>query len=145
MSADNGLRSYHSGDWGNSKRGSPQSRWLAQPFRYSPPCDDEPPVSPAGIRTKRSGTMPPISGLFFRRFAIVRAKMWSPSAGAHQVAMVWYIKPGPKIFRSWRRVRIVASDVMNKNLFRWHCCRDMENIFNLTLGQHGSTLINACW
>jgi hypothetical protein len=33
----------------------------------------------------------------------------------------------------------VAIGVMNKNLFRWHCCRDMENIFNLTLGQHGST------
>jgi len=88
---------------------------------------------------KRSGIMPPISGLFLRRFAIVRPEMWSPSAGAHQVAMVWYIKPSPKIFRSWLRVRIVAIGVMNKNLFRWHCCRDMENIFNLTLGQHGST------
>jgi hypothetical protein len=38
----------------------------------------------------------------------------------------------------------VASDVMNKNLFRWHCCRDVENILYLALGQHGATLINAC-
>src|SRR5262249_48311736 len=79
-----------------------------------------------------------IQVFFDRCFAIVRAKMCGPSAGANHVVRAKRIKPGAKAVCSRRGFPVVANEVVNENFARRYRRRDLENILHLALGHHGS-------